>query len=395
MMTANTPNPINPTKSKRSSSQRKGNTHQIWYAAWSEKHRREYFWTTVETVDSDGNDVVTTTSKVQWVLPTTQGFYGRHLINDSVISSENHVYQDSYVHQQGTCPIPIEMQHGRHDLRKTKHVRISLSRRGIHLAVLLSAIPLAHYSGASFLIKNLREWAACQFIDNGLDFGNNDYLNTMSSPLKKQVIQKESKVYIKAKTECLEEIVNSELSVDPTITYEEEAPQILSDVTKKMGQSDSRDTKQKPIEPVHENDSLSYSTIRKAVDTPSVAFFADSRSCRQIDAYASLAKAQLFNQYTGTEFMEYQAENKNTNNEISDTSNSTIDNDNNSTEAVLLDNVIDDKVNKLSGGDSKQSNIVIRRLSCYIPFGYLFSKGCRKDPPFKDLENIIMKTMVQ
>lgn len=47
---------------------------EIWYAAWSPRHNREYYWTVLESTTANG-DKVTSYSKTQWELPTARGYY--------------------------------------------------------------------------------------------------------------------------------------------------------------------------------------------------------------------------------------------------------------------------------------------------------------------------------
>ena len=373
--------------------QEDASSEEIWYAAWSNEHRREYFWTTVETVDSNGN-VVTSTSKTQWLLPTTQGFYGQPSCKLSSIDSRNDHCEDRILsydyHTDATSSIDIRQ--GRNSVRKNRHVRINLSRRRINLIILLIAIPAAQHYRINNILSDARGWFFRQLTvdNNGIDEDTHEIV-------KKTIKEDTKENSINQTIISLEEILDIESNFErKPMKNKEDLNSVTNQVNKELEISlDS--VEKESFDDFFETIDSRKSIISTVIDGPSIAFYANSRSRRQIDAYASLSKARLSGHNIDITQQQLKQKELNVENGIN-TENEDSSASTNSSELLLTahDEFLCDDGSP-SVGKSASNNLPSHQTAklCYFPFTYLFSKPCRKVPPFQNLESLISTSTIQ
>jgi len=371
---------------------------EIWFAAWSDVHKREYYWKMIETVDTEGRKIISS-SETQWVLPTAQNFY--ETANECGRNAE------------------VTSRYVKVSAASASRGNSAMSRKGITLTqvgfqrklpfmMLLFIIPFfQECKDGTIHMRKLQSWALRQlniedqqvlnYIDDvNLDSDSNyDENNSITDEFTKNLVE------LKAVQE------GSKLNRDAA-KDEHDVSKYFEDEQIGFSENNQHIEETKPLSVATEKEMV-ISQLSKGItnvsghtnDVPAVAFFSVSRDHRRIDANAALERARLYNRHSN--------ENKGASKADSASHNDTsaisleeqltreLSNDQNVFKEDILPPIPFQSLqeNELNTDDNQGKVQSKETKSFCLPFLYFFSKRCRKHPPFKNLENLINISSIQ
>lgn len=334
---------------------------KVWYCAWSQSHNREYYWTTLEVEGADG-ETFTINSRCQWVMPDNVAIASSSSLC-SALGSQCIPYERHVIPLSGMDRDEKTVAQKAKRIETREHKRFTVF---ILITIVLSVVigGACMYDESSFFCpifirvsNNQRliiRWCKRTF---------SSYFDLFFAPCR---------VFFEGGNtlhECLSE-TDEENHRDLSFTLSE--------------QSSSRSFIAKDLElemtSVHLNDCCDISgaaalPINKSKDS------GDKTEERTFHEDASFRSLQYNPAQEESTFVIEQSLSSETLFYIND-------GDDNSNPADKSAN------GKLKELRSAEKGNTVRKM-CFVPLFYFLSEICRLKPPFQDLENILLQSMIQ